>query len=225
MRMAAVLSESLSDEDIVERVQKGEGALFEVLMRRHNQRVYRTARAIVHDEAEVEDVMQEAYVLAYRHLDQFAGRSRFSSWLTTITAREAIARSRKMRRQPLLDDPWVDDDGQGDLVMSTPVRDPENIAIDRELATALEEAVDALPPIYRAVFVLRAVEELSAAESAEILGINEATVKTRLHRARTAIQRKLSAWADVLAPQLYPFHLSRCDRVVSAVMARLRSQA
>jgi len=211
--MAAQTS-TLTDEDVVARVCAGDRALFEVLMRRHNQRVFRVARAIVKNDDEAEDVMQEGYVLAFEHLADFAGRARFSTWLTRIVVHEALRRVRRGGRLTFEDD-------MDDRIDERDTPDPEKLAGDRELARAVEAAVDTLPDSFRTVFVLRAVEHLSVAETAQVLGVPEDTVKTRLHRARTAIQRQLLARTDSLTPAIYDFHLSRCDRVVTAVLARI----
>jgi RNA polymerase sigma-70 factor (ECF subfamily) len=206
---------SLTDEEIVARVRAGETALFELLMRRHNQRVYRAARAILRDDSEAEDVMQDAYVRAYAHLSEFEGRARFSTWLTRIAVHEALARSRRGRRfRPL-------DDQEAHAMPTGPRFTPEQLASDREVSVVLERAIDSLSDDFRAVFVLRAVEEMSGAETAECLGIPEETVKTRLFRARARLQEALLEALEPAAPRAYEFHLSRCDRVVEAVLSRL----
>lgn len=207
--------ESITDEDIVARVLGGDTAAFELLMRRHNQRVFRAARAILKDDDEAEDAMQEAYVSAYTHLAEFGGRARFSTWLVRIAVYEALGRLRRAKRAASLDDVDVEE-----VPMAT-TRNPEDAASDVELRALLDESVDALPLGFRAVFVLRAVEEMSAAETAEALGIPEETVRTRLHRARGLLRDSLAKKLESAAPQAYAFHLSRCDRVVAAVLGRI----
>jgi RNA polymerase sigma-70 factor (ECF subfamily) len=210
--------EALTDEDVVRRVLAGEGALFEVLMRRYNQRLYRVARAIVRDDSEAEDVMQQAYVSAYAHLGQFAQRARFSTWLTRIAVHEALARNRRRGRVTEMDAmPETDSSG----VWTSRGPDPEQQAMTGELRQALEASLDALPESHRSVFVLREVEGLSTAETAECLGLSEENVKTRLSRSRARLRRELFERAGVAAPAVFAFHLSRCDRVVAAVLARL----
>jgi RNA polymerase sigma-70 factor (ECF subfamily) len=186
-------------------------------MRRHNQRIYRAARAILRDDGEAEDVMQDAYVRAYAHLHEFEGRARFSTWLTRIAVHEALARLRRGRRlQP------IDEQNQETQTMLTAPRfSPEEHASDAETRTVLEKAIDALPDEFRSVFLLRAVEEMTGAETAECLGIPEETVKTRMFRARARLQETVLAALEPTAPRTYEFHLSRCDRVVAAVLARL----
>ena len=213
--------EALPDEEVVRRVLEGEGALFELLMRRYNQRLYRVARAIVRDEAEAEDVMQQAYVSAYTHLAQFERRARFSTWLTRIAVHEALARRRRRQRITEMDAmPETD----GDVWMAKGP-DPEQQALTGELRRALEASVDALPESHRSVFVLRDVEGLSTAETAECLGLSEDNVKTRLSRSRAMLRRELLERAGGATADVFSFHLSRCDRVVAAVLERLGLRA
>ncbi len=209
---------TLTDEQVVARVRAGETQLFELVMRRYNRRIYRAARAILRDDGEAEDVMQEAYVRAYAHLHEVEGRARFSTWLTRIAVHEAIARVRRQRRyQP------IDEHTEEAQSMPTARRfSPEQQASGGEIRAALERAIDALPEDFRTVFVLRAVEEMTGAETAECLGIPEETVKTRLFRARARLQEALLETLEPAATQAYEFHLSRCDRVVAAVLRRLR---
>ena len=212
------LSASLTDSELVERVRGGESALFEILMRRHNQRVYRVARSIVKDEAEAEDVMQQAYINAYLHLNQFESRAQFSTWLTRIAMYEALARRRKKRPEESLsmhEESLVDAPGDA---FETQQVSPERQAYSRELGRLIEDAVDALPETYRAVFMLREVEGLSTSETAEGLGVGEEAVKTRLHRARTMVRRTLTDRLGSSTAQAFQFHAVRCDRVVAAVM-------
>jgi len=210
----------ISDEEVVQRLRAGETGLFEVIMRRYNQRLYRVARAILRDDAEAEDVMQQAYVNAYRHLDQFAGRALFSTWLTKIAVHEALARARRKGR---FEEPEAVDDSNGDAMsgLKSSGPDPERQAFAGELRALIESAIEALPEHYRAVFVMREVEGLSTAETAECLEESEDVVKTRLHRARMLLRRELMARAGSEAGDAFRFHATRCDRVVAAVFARL----
>jgi len=194
-----VAASTLSDAEIVKRVRAGERALFEVLMRRHNQRLYRAARAVVKDEREVEDVMQQAYVNAFTHLHQFEERSLFSTWLTRIALNEAFGRRRKMKEsERLVRIPPDGDEEAGEFMQA--VRslrpDPERQAYVQELHRVLEDAVDTLPDSYRTVFMLRDVEGLSTAETGEGLGLKEEAVKTRLHRARENLRGMLAPLRD-----------------------------
>jgi RNA polymerase sigma-70 factor, ECF subfamily len=217
---AATVIGTLSDEEVVRRVCAGEHALFEILMRRYNQRIYRVARSIVKDEAEAEDVMQQAYVNAYTHLDQFADRARFSTWLTRIAVYEALARLRRRRRVREVD-LSSETEGTG-AVLASKQPSPEQQALTGELRVVLEGAVDALPRTSRAAFVLREIEGLSTAEAAECLGVSEDVVKTRLHRARVLLRKQLFERAGLAHHDAFTFHATRCGRVVTAVFARLK---
>jgi len=211
-------AECWSDEEVVARVLNGETALFEIIMRRYNQRLYRVAHSILRNDAEAEDVMQDAYVRAYQHLSQFAGRAKFSTWLTRIAVHEALARAhRRSRVQELDAEPYG---GKMDpLAAKTP--DPEQQASDHELLALLQSAVLELPPSYRSVLVLRDIEEMSTADTAEALELSEENVKVRLHRARALLRRELFARAGAQRRNAFPFMGARCDRMVEAVMKRL----
>jgi RNA polymerase sigma-70 factor, ECF subfamily len=209
----------LTDEELVRGIRDGQSEYFETVMRRYNQRLFRVARAIVRDDDEAEDVIQQAYVNAYLHLSQFAERARFSTWLTRIAIHEALGRVRKSRRVQQFDDAT-----EGESVMDrvrSPGQNPEEHAYRHELATLLERAVNNLPDTFRGVFMLRDVEGLSTEETAECLGLNEDTVKTRLHRARVRLRRQLTADVGPAASTAFQFRGHRCDRVVAVVMGRL----
>lgn len=209
-----VAGTDLSDEEVVDRVRSGQTELFEILMRRHNQRLYRVVRSILRDEAETEDVLQDAYVRAFAHLDQFLGRARFATWLTRIAVHEALRRQKRGRRLT----------GIGDLVdgLESPAPGPENRAFDGELRAVLEASIDRLPEDFRTVFVLRDVEGLSTAETAESLAIPEETVKTRLHRARRQLRGHVEHAFGNAVREVFAFGFARCDRLVAAVLGRIR---
>ncbi|RSL17532.1 RNA polymerase sigma-70 factor (ECF subfamily) [Edaphobacter aggregans] len=164
----------------------GETALYEVIMRRYNQRLYRIARAILHDDAEAEDVMQDAYVRAYEHLDQFSGRALFSTWLSRIAVHESLARLRARDRNPQLDS--TETDGELSMKMTGQSPTPEQSASNTQLRELLEQAVLKLPERYRTVIMLRHIEELSTSETAEALDLTEENVKVRLHRGHGMIR-------------------------------------
>jgi len=212
-------SEGWTDEEIVERVKAGDTALYEIIMRRYNQRLYRVARAILRDDAEAEDVMQDAYVRAYQHLDQFAGRAPFSAWLTRIAVYEALGRLRLRKRNPQLDDTESDGELRMKMVETSP--DPEQNASRAELGQLLEEALLGLPEQYRTVLMLRDVEELSTSETAAALDLSEENVKIRLHRGRAMARGWLFSRVGTNAKNEFPFMGARCDRVVHAVFERL----
>ncbi|HZD95866.1 MAG TPA: RNA polymerase sigma factor [Candidatus Sulfotelmatobacter sp.] len=212
----------LRDEEVVARVLAGETALFEILMRRYNQRLYRVSRAILREDGEAEDVMQDAYVRAYEHLDQFAGRAAFSTWLTRIAIHEALARKRRRGRMEELDALPTHGDAMSILKSSTPT--PEAGTAQAQMRQLLEEAIDRLPETYRSVVVLREVEEMSVAETAESLGVTDAVVKTRLHRAHAMLRKDIYSRSRGRASDLYQFHALRCDRVVKAVFERIKNR-
>jgi RNA polymerase sigma-70 factor (ECF subfamily) len=219
---AAVLEAGERDDlDVIEQVLAGETALFELLMRRYNERVYRAARSIVRDEHEAEDVMQQAYVNAFTHLRQFNGSARFSTWLTRIAINEALARVRHHGRYEAFDD----EDVKVETFMGrSPSDNPERQAFTGELRGLIEWAIDNLPNGNREVFMLRDVEGLSTSEVAACLGVSEDVVKTRLSRGRAALRRLLMERTGATAPEAFRFYRPRCDRVVSAVLARITGQ-
>jgi RNA polymerase sigma-70 factor (ECF subfamily) len=211
-----------SDEEIALRVRAGETALFEVLMRRHNQRLYRTIRSLLKDEAEIEDAMQQAYIQAFTHLDQFEGGAQFSTWLTRIALNEALQRLRQRNRWVAMEDSEDQDaqeDGMKLVQKSEP--SPEQQAFGRELARLMEKTIDELPELYRTVFILREVERMSTAEAGEVLGVTPEVVKKRLHRAKAAIRERMDAYLGSSLSEAFSFHASRCDRVVAAVLGRI----
>jgi RNA polymerase sigma-70 factor, ECF subfamily len=200
----------LPDAEVVDRVRAGERGLFEVLVRRHDRRVYRAVRAILRDEDEVEDAMQQAWVQAYRHLAAFQGSAAFSTWVVRIAVNEALQRLRRAGPPTAVAAP------EEEAMSAT--ADPEERAGARELVRLLERAVDDLPPHQRLVFVLREVEGLSTAEAADALGIAEDAAKVRLHRARLTLRRTLREALGEAAAEAFPFQAPRCDRVVARVL-------
>ena len=222
MVVPVTVQSELQDEEVVSRVLAGETALFEILMRRYNQRLYRVSRSILRDDGEAEDVMQDAYVRAYEHLDQFAGRAAFSTWLTRIAIHEALARKRRRGRMDELD--ALPANGEFMPMMKSSAPNPEAGTATAEARELLEQAINHLPEAYRTVVVLREVEEMSVAETAESLGVSDAVVKTRLHRAHAMLRKDLYARAKGRATDLYQFHAVRCDRVVKAVFERIAAE-
>lgn len=211
---------ALSDEDVVARVLAGATELFEIIMRRHNQRLYRVARAILKDDGEAEDVMQDAYIRAYKNLAQFAGRAKFSTWLTRIAVHEALSRKQRRKHVQELDAmaEW-EKDKMGE--MQSRESTPEQNAAGREMRGVLEAAIGNLPEKYRTVFVLREVEEMSTAETADSLDLTEENIKIRLHRAKALLRKELFSQVGGSAREIMQFHLSRCDRVVAKVFERI----
>jgi len=220
-RPAAPLTSPLTDLELVGRVRAGDARAMEPLMRRHNRSLYRTARAILRDDAEAEDAVQDAYIQAFRNLEAFRGDSSFSTWLVRIAANEALMRRRRNTRRAevipinhengeLLMDQIAQDDSAG----------PEQRAFGAELHRLLEARIDALPDLYRAVFMMRAVEEMSVEETAAALGLPAATVRTRFFRARALMRASFEHDVDNALPEAFSFDGARCDRIVAFVMAR-----
>lgn len=207
------------DEVVIGRVLAGEVELYAVIMRRYNRRLFRVVRAIVRVDEDAEDVMQHAYMHGYEHLAKFRGESSFATWLTRIAVHEALRRVRIGRRSAFLED----EVGDEDELMATDERTVEHLTADGELRKALERAIDGLPPAFRTVFMLRAVEEMSTADAALALGIPEDTVKTRLYRARGLLQSALAERVDASTRDAFSFERPRCDRLVEAVLDRLRA--
>ena len=214
------LFNDITDESLAKRVLAGDTALFEVLMRRHNQRLYRIARAVLRDDAEAEDVMQDAYVRAYENLSQFEGRASFSTWISRIALYEALARVRKRKRVVELD-AIVESEREGMQSLHSRLPSPEHEASNSEVRRLLEQEVDALPDNYRAIFVLRDVEGIDVAEVAEILDISSENVKTRLHRAHALLRKRLYLRTGAQSHEAFLFHAPRCDKVVQVVFERL----
>jgi RNA polymerase sigma-70 factor (ECF subfamily) len=208
----------LSDEEVVARVRAGETALFEIIMRRHNQRLFRTARGILKTDAEAEDALQQAYLSAYAHLGQFAGEARFTTWLTRIVLNEAMARSRRHNRRAEVD---IAEEGEETMSSSGRGGSPEDQTANRELTGLLEAAIDDLPEIYRIVVMMREVQELSTAETATCLDLTEDAVKVRLHRAKTLLRGRMTARIEAKAPEAFAFLGARCDRIVAGVLGAL----
>ena len=214
---------ALPDEDIVSRILAGDGSLFELIMRRYNQRLFRIVRALLGNDDEAEEVVQQAYVNAYTHLRQFAGQASFATWLTRIAVHEAYASARRRKRTASF--PRAVDAGDADLegedTMPSRTPDPERQAAAAEVRRLLEAAIDSLRPTYRSVFVLREVEGLSTQETAEVLGLTEEAVKVRFHRGKALLRKELLDRAGLAASTAFPFLGSRCDRMVRTVFARL----
>jgi RNA polymerase sigma-70 factor (ECF subfamily) len=176
-----------SEQRTVSRVLAGDIQQFELLMRRYNQRLYRAARAILGNDADAEDAVQQAYVNAYRHLRQFEGRAEFSTWLTRIVVHEALTRRRRLRARST----ECLDTRLHDVVSGQ--HDPERLTYVTQLAALLQSAVKTLPDGYRSVFVMREIDGLTTTETARRLGLTEGAAKARLHRAKGVLQQRLRA--------------------------------
>lgn len=206
-----------ADAELLALMRRGEPAAFAALMRQNNRRLYRLARSIVRDESEAEDIVQETYVRALAHLDDFRGEASLTTWLARIAANEALGRLR--RRRPTVDL------AQAENVVALPglgaAINPESAAARREVRRVIERAVDELPANFRTVFMLRAVEQMSIDETAALLGIPAETVKTRFHRANRLLRQALSAEFATILDDAFPFAGARCDALMGRVLARL----
>ena len=216
-----IWASAMTDEEVIGRVRAGETAFFEILMRRHNQRLYRAVRSILNNESEAEDVIQDAYVRSYIHLDQFDGRAKFSTWLTRIAIHEALARLRKRRR--VVDIDVASGSLEESMKLESKSASPEQEVLTGTLKMVLESAFDRLPETYRSVFMLREVEGMSTAETAECLDISENSVKVRLHRARVLLRKEIYTQTGAATVAAFQFGQGRCDRVVSAVLDKICS--
>jgi RNA polymerase sigma-70 factor (ECF subfamily) len=208
-----------SDVELAHRVARGDTRALEQLMRRYNRALFRTARAILRDDGLAEDAVQEAYMRAYGAIGSFRGESKLSTWLIRIVANEALARRRKDARRA-----EVMPISGGDAVdLETPMQEdgPQRMAERGEMRRLLEAKIDRLPDSYRAVFVLRALEELSVEETAAALGIPEPTVRSRFFRARGLLREAISREIDVAFDEAFGFAGERCDRIVAGVLARI----
>ena len=204
-------SERPTDTELIARILSGDMRALEALMRVHNRTLYRTARAILRDDAEAEDAVQEAYLQAYRKLGTFRGESKLSTWLVRITANEALMRRRR--------NPRPVEAAEQEAVSDTP--GPQDDAERAEMRRLLEARIDALPDPYRAVFVLRAVEELSVEETAAALAIPHATVRSRYFRARGLLRTWMAGDIDTRLGDAFAFAGARCDRIVRKVLVIL----
>jgi len=211
--------DSISDEEVVARVLAGEKELYEVIMRRYNQRLFRISRAYVHDGDEAEEIVEQAYINAYEHLLSFEGRSRFSTWLTRIVINEALRRLREKQRSVSLEAGLEDQEIADTTMQTSDTENPAETVMNNELRSILERTIDELPPIYRSVFVMREIEEMSIAETSESLGITPANVKVRLNRAKEMLRQSIgSVYHEV---GVYHFDLVRCDRIVAEVLQHI----
>ena len=211
-------AEQWTDEQISGRVLAGEVELYELIMRRYNQRLYRITRAILRNDAEAEDAMQAAYLRAYERLGQFEGRAPLSAWLTKIAVHEALARRNYNQRTGELDAMFP---SEADAVLKSKDESPEQQASNAEMRDLLERAILALPSEYRTIVMMRDIEEMSTAETALALEITQENVKVRLHRARALLRKELYSRAGESRREAFPFMGERCDRVVRNVLREI----
>jgi RNA polymerase sigma-70 factor (ECF subfamily) len=216
---------SIPDAELIRRILAGEHAAFEHMMRRYNRRLYRIARSITKDDAEAEDVLQDAYLLAHRRIATFRGDAQLSTWLTRIVVNEALARKRKEARRAeiirLDGEPLSQEHDTEEGMDNAEPAGPEQEAMRAEARQLLEQKIDQLPDAFRTVFVLRAVEEMTVEEVSAVLAIPEATVRTRHFRARSMLREAISREFDGALEDAFNFDGERCDRIVAGALARL----
>jgi RNA polymerase sigma-70 factor (ECF subfamily) len=216
----------MAEADLIARAAHGEGAAFEAIMRQHNQLLFRTARSIVRDDAEAEDVVQESYMRAWRGLPTYRAESRLSTWLVRITTNEALGRLRRKSAQVIpLEIAMMSSEPETQAALTDePERGPEQSLQRSQMRNLMEARIDRLPEAFRTVFMLRAIEEMSVEEVAQALEIPEATVRTRFFRARSLLREGLAREMDSALGDAFSFDGARCDRIVAAVLARGRSE-
>jgi RNA polymerase sigma-70 factor, ECF subfamily len=216
----------LGDDELVARVTRADHAAFEALMRRYNGRLFRVARTILKDEAEAEDALQEAYLEAYRHIRDFRGSAQIATWLTRIVINQALMRVRKQKRDPVVvpiaqayeaPEGEIDASGVNDVVDESG-ESPPSAMLRAEIRNVLERKIDELPVAFRTVFVMREVEDMTVQETAECLSIPEATVRTRLFRARALLRAAIARDMDLAVLDVFHFAGERCDRIVETVL-------
>lgn len=214
--------------ELARRAVAGQAHAFEAIMRRYNRLLFRSARGIVPDDAQAQDVVQDAYLQAFLHLHDFRGESELGTWLVRITIHAALQAERRQGRLVQLEDGWDSGDmtcAEIDMPDQFVSPEPPDRAAERgELRALLQAAIEDLPVIYRSVFMLRAVENMPVEEVAQCLGVNAAVVKTRFLRARAMLRDALADRFEAHAPSTFAFAGARCDAVVAHVMARLREQ-
>ena len=221
---SSVPSGAGADEQLVAGIARGDQTAFESLMRKHNGKLFRIARAILKDDSDAEDVLQDAYLDAYRHIQDFRGDSQAGTWLTRIVVNQALMRLRKEKRRSVII-PFRgmrrDEAERGEAdVADDKAESPSTRVLRAEIRRILERRIDELPLSFRTVFVMREVEDMSVQETAECLGISSATVRTRLFRARALLRESLARELDIAAADVFGFAGARCDRIVAAVLAR-----
>ena len=216
------IDSTASDADLVAYAKAGDRDAMRILMKRHNRAAFRTARAILRDDAEAEDALQEAWLRVFKNLDTFRGESRFSTWLIRIAANEALMKRRKVARHAEIFPIDASEKASQVLEEATMPEDgPERAALRGEVRRFLESRIDALPDLYRPVFMLRAVEELSVEETAAALDLPEATVRTRLFRARALMREAIASHIDHSIEEVFSFDGARCDRIAQRVIDAL----
>lgn len=219
-------SSTTPEAELIARAAAGDGAAFEAIMRRHNQLLFRTARSVVRNDSEAEDVVQEAYLRAWRALGTYRAESKLSTWLVRITTNEALGRLRRKSAQIIpLEAAMASQEPEIRAALTeAPARSPERSAMRAQMRKLMEARIDLLPEIFRTVFILRAIEEMSVADVADALDIPEATVRTRFFRARSLLRESLAQEMEAGLSEAFAFDGARCDRIVAGVLARGKAE-
>jgi RNA polymerase sigma-70 factor (ECF subfamily) len=228
--MHARLAQPAADNDLalVKSILLRDEAAFETVMRRYNGRLFRVARAILSNDPDAEDALQDAYLDAFRHMDGFRGDAQLGTWLTRIVVNQALMRLRRQKRDRVVLPFTGRDADDNDLEMQVADRQTESPSeglLRAELRRLLERRIDELPVAFRAVFVMRDIEDMTVQETADSLSIPAATVRSRLFRARALLREALARDVDTATLNVFGFAGARCDRVVAAVLARWRPTA
>jgi RNA polymerase sigma-70 factor (ECF subfamily) len=226
--MARNVPIALADESaLVERIGRGDHAAFEALMRHHNGKLFRVARAILRDDAEAEDALQDAYLDAYRHIADFRGSASLATWLTRIVINHALMRVRRQKRDrvvvPFGDRAPHEAESTNAEVADEQTESPPSAMLRAEVRRLIERRIDELPVAFRTVFVMRDVEDMTVQETAECLSIPSATVRTRLFRARALLREALARDLDVATIDVFGFAGERCDRIVAGALDQARA--
>jgi RNA polymerase sigma-70 factor (ECF subfamily) len=217
--------DTADDAALVEHVCRGHATAFAQLMRRYNRRLYRTARAILKDDSAAEDALQEAYVAAFNHIGEYRGDAALGTWLTRIVVNQALQALRKSRRERVVIPIDESPSDRIEEIADVPSSTPENLAVRGEMRRLIERKIDDLPEGYRAVFMLREVEDMTVDETAAALDIPAATVRSRLFRAKARLRESLAQEMDVATQDVFGFDGERCDRIVATVLARIERPA
>jgi RNA polymerase sigma factor (sigma-70 family) len=227
--LAAIETSDEDDRGLIARIVAGDRSAFEHLMRRHNRRLYRLARATLRNDAEAEDALQEAYLSAYRAIGRFRGESALSTWLSRLVLNECLGRLRRTARRDNVV-PMVSscvsacEDVDAEAMKPSTAESPDGAFARTELRAMLERRIDALPDVFRTVFVLRCVEDMNVEETARCLDIPEATVRSRHFRARSMLREALAQDLDLAERDVFEFGGAHCDRIVATVLSRLPSR-
>jgi len=210
----------ISDSDVVKRVISGEKELYEILIRRNNQKLYRAIRSYLKDETEIEDIMQNTYLKAYEKLYQFKHTATFTTWLIRIGINESLARLKQKNNSYNVTNQTSFYDNN--TILETPdttQMNPEKKIIIQEAKQLLESSIDALEPKYKTVYILKEIEEMSIKEVAECLSLSSSNVKVRLHRAKNMLKEQLYELTN--NKDIFEFGFSRCDRITNQMMKNI----